>query len=237
MFEQIVGHLHRIGAVAVEGAEQLQRLGRAAGHDRFEQGDGLAAVGEAEHVAHDLGLHRLAAVALHQGLIQQGQAVADRALGGAGDQGQGVLFDLHPLAVGDAGEVFDEDFRLDAAQIEALAAGQDGHRHLADLGGGEDEFGVRRRLFQRLQQGVEGLVRQHVDFVEDIDLVARLDRRVADALDDVADAVDARVGGGVHLDHVHMLAGHDGGVVAALIGQGQRRTVDGVGLVVQGAGQ
>ena len=46
--------------------------------------------------------------------------------------------------------------RLDAAQVEALAARQHRHRHLADLGGGEDELHMRRRLFQRLQQRVEG---------------------------------------------------------------------------------
>ena len=70
---------------------------------------------------------------------------------------------------------------IDAAQVEALAARQHRHRHLADLGGGEDELHVRRRLFQRLQQRVEGLRRQHVHFVDDVDLVARRDRRVADA--------------------------------------------------------
>ena len=76
-----------------------------------------------------------------------------------------------------------------------------------------------------------------MDFVEDVDLVARLNRGVADALDDVADAVDAGVRRGVHLHHVHVLAGHDGGVVPAVGGQLQRGAVDDVGLVVEGAGQ
>ena len=133
--------------------------------------------------------------------------------------------------------MLDQDLRLDPTQVEPLAPAQDRHRHLADLGGGEDEFGVGRRLLQRLQQGVERLRRQHVDLVQHIDLVARLDGRIADALQDVADVVDAGVRRRVHLHHVHVLASHDGRVVPPVGGQGQRRLVDAVGFVVQGAGQ
>ena len=71
--------------------------------------------------------------------------------------------------------------RIDAAQVETLAARQHRHRHLADFGGCENELCVRRRLFQRLQQRVERRARQHVHFVEDVDLVARAHRRVAEA--------------------------------------------------------
>ena len=105
--------------------------------------------------------------------------------------------------------MLDQHVGVDAAQVEALAARQHRHRHLADLGGGEDELGVRRRLLQRLQQRVERRRRQHVNFVEDVDLVARLHRRVADRVVDLAHVVDAVVGGGVHLDHVEMAALHD----------------------------
>ena len=76
----------------------------------------------------------------------------------------------------DAAQMGDQLVGLDAAQVEALAAGQDGDRNLADLGGGEDELRVRRRLLQRLQEGVERLLGEHVDLVDDVDLVARRDR-------------------------------------------------------------
>ena len=46
-------------------------------------------------------------------------------------------------------------------------------------------------------------------FVEDVDLVARADRRVADRVVDLAHVVDAVVRGGVHLDHVDVPALHD----------------------------
>ena len=120
----------------------------------------------------------------------------------------------------------DKQAGVDAPQVEALAARQHGDRNLADLGGGEDELDVRRRLFQRLQQAVEGLRRQHVHFVDDVDLVARRNRGVAHPLDDVADVVDAGMRGGVHLDHVDMAAFHDGPAMLAEHGEVDGRLVD-----------
>jgi hypothetical protein len=52
----------------------------------------------------------------------------------------------------------DHHLGLDPAQVEALAARQHRDRHLADLGGGEDELHMRGRFLQRLQQRVERAV-------------------------------------------------------------------------------
>ena len=57
-----------------------------------------------------------------------------------------------------------------------------------------------------LSKRVERLLREHVHFVDDVDLVARADRGIAHRLDDLAHVVDAGVAGGVHLDHVDMAA-------------------------------
>ena len=85
----------------------------------------------------------------------------------------------------------DQQIAVDAAQIETLAARQDSDRHLADFGGREHEFGVRWRLFQRLQQRIEGLRREHMHFIEDIDFVARRYRRITHRIVDLAHIVDA----------------------------------------------
>jgi hypothetical protein len=106
-----------------------------------------------------------------------------------------------------------QQIRIDAAQIEALAARQDRHRHLAGFGRGEDELGVRRRLLECLEQRVEGLGREHVHFVENIDLVARAHRGVADRIVDLPHVLDAVVRGRVHLDDVGVPALHDGPAV------------------------
>ena len=45
-----------------------------------------------------------------------------------------------------------------------------------------------------------------MDFVDNVDLVARADRGVADRVDDLADVVDAGVRRSIHLDHVDVTA-------------------------------
>src|SRR5947209_18638295 len=104
---------------------------------------------------------------------------------------------------------------IDAPQVESLAARQYGDRDLADLGRGKNEFRVWRRLLQRLEQSVEGLRRQHMNFVQDVDLVARADRRIADRVVDLAHVIDAVVGGSIHLDDVDVPTLHDGLAVHA----------------------
>jgi hypothetical protein len=108
------------------------------------------------------------------------------------------------------GEEADEIGGADPAQVETLAARQDGDRDLADLRRGEDELDVLRRLLERLQQAVEGLCREHVHFIDDIDFITCRNRAIAHLLDDLSDIVDAGVGGGVHLDDIDMPAFHDG---------------------------
>ena len=120
--------------------------------------------------------------------------------------------------------MLDQDLGVDPAQIEALAARQHGDRHLADLGRREDELDVRRRLLKRLQQRVEGLLRQHMHFVDDIDLVARGPWRIAHALDQLADIVDAGARRRVHLHHVDMAVGGNGDAVVANPTRRDRRT-------------
>ena len=75
------------------------------------------------------------------------------------------------------------------------------------FGGAEDEDGPWRRLFDGLEQRVEGLVGDLVGFVDDEDLVAVARRLVADVFAQFAHFVDAAIGGGVDFDDVHGAAG------------------------------
>ena len=70
---------------------------------------------------------------------------------------------------------------------------------------------MRRRLFQRFQQGVERRRREHVDLVDDIDFVPAGTGRVGRLIAQIADVVDAVIRRRVHLDHVE-----DAAVVDAL---------------------
>src|SRR3546814_1020177 len=63
-------------------------------------------------------------------------------------------------------------------EIELQAARQHRHQQLLRIGGRKNELDVRRRLLKRLQQRVERALRQHVDFIDQIDLVATAGRCV-----------------------------------------------------------
>ena len=74
--------------------------------------------------------------------------------------------------------------------------------HLRHVGRAEDEDEVGRRLLDQLQERVEGGIRQLVRLVEDVDLVAPLDRLEHNTLADLADVVDPTLRSCIHLDHV-----------------------------------
>ena len=98
----------------------------------------------------------------------------------ARDREQRPLVDRHLLLAANVVEMFGDEVDRDAPQIVALAARQDGRQHLLRLGGGEQELHVRRRLLERLEQGVERRRTEHVHLVDDVDLVARRHRLVAE---------------------------------------------------------
>ena len=97
----------------------------------------------------------------------------------------------------------------DAGEVVPLAPRQDGDRNLVCLGGGEEELDVSRRLFQRLQKGVEGPGREHVHFVDIIDLVTSPAGPQRGVLPQLAHLLDPVVAGTVDLDHVDVLPQSD----------------------------
>ena len=103
-------------------------------------------------------------------------------------------------------QVLGDGFCGDRTEIEALAAREDGGQNFIRLGGGEDEFHMRRGFFERLKQRVEGGVRQHVDLVdvEDFELPPR--RSETDGFPEIADLLDAVVRGSVDFQDIERAA-------------------------------
>ena len=100
-------------------------------------------------------------------------------------------------------------------KIEALAAADNRRQHLLGFGRRENEFHVRRRLFQRLEQRVERGRREHVDFVDDVDFETRLGRRVTGVFAQLAHLFDAVVAGAVDLEHIEAVPGGDLAAIVA----------------------
>ncbi len=59
-----------------------------------------------------------------------------------------------------------------------------------------------RRLFQRLQQGVKAVARQHVHFIDQIDLEAAARRGVLDVIQQIAGIFNFRARGGIDLNQI-----------------------------------
>src|ERR1017187_7826853 len=66
---------------------------------------------------------------------------------------------------------------------------------------------MTRRLFQGLQQRIEGRVGDLVRFVKNVNLEAVARRTITRGFAQLTNLVDAAVGGRVDLDHVHRVAG------------------------------
>ena len=135
-------------------------------------------------------------------LVESRLGVPVGAAGRAGDERERGVRDLDLLPVGKSSELAHELGQPGPREREGLASRADGREHLRQVGRAEDEDEVRRRLLDQLQQRVPGGVGELVRLVEDVDLVAALDRLQDDALADLADVVDPALRRRVHLDHV-----------------------------------
>jgi hypothetical protein len=216
VLEQVEDDAHRIGAKAVESAERLDRASGLPPHYLFEELDRLGPVGKTEHVADLLAGDALAGAGLDDGLVEQRLGVPHRALGGPGDEGEGLRLDPSAFGLGDGRQIRADHVRLDAAQVEPLTAREYGHRDLTDLRGGKDEFGVRRRLLERFEQRVERVRRKHVHFVDDVDLIAGLGGRITHSIEQLAHVVDLGATGGVDLEDIQMPALDNGAAMPPL---------------------
>ena len=142
-------------------------------------------------------------------LVEKAEAVAHGAVGEACDASEGGFFELDGFLLEEAGEVGVDFVGGDGLEVEPLDAAADGFGDLLGVGGGEDELDVVGGLFEGFEQGIEGRGAEHVDFVDDVDLEAAAGGSEGGVGAELADVVDAGVGGGVDLDAVDIVAGGD----------------------------
>ena len=155
-------------------------------------------------------------LAVRQRRVEERQGVPEAPVGRPGEEAEGVRLHRvgrHLLLVQDLPERLTDLRARDRPEVEALAAREDRRGQAPRLGGGQHEDHVGRGLLERLEQGVEGGLRQHVDFVDDVDLAPPARRRVAGILAERPHLVDPAVRGAVDLEHVegpargHLAAG------------------------------
>ena len=212
-------------AEVVAALRELLEIGERAGgvavdHEVAETEERLL-LDRPEQLEH--GLHRDLVAGGRRELVERRLRVAKCPASAARDERQRLVGHLDALGVRDQAQLLDEILQTRPLEDEGLAARADGGEDLREVGGAEDEDEMRRRLFDQLQERIPGGVRELVRLVEDVDLVAPLDRLEHHAVADLADVVDAALRGGVHLDHVEGGAGGDRAArVARAVGSRRR---------------
>ena len=210
MVDEFVAQPFHVAGAVVEVVDLTQRHGAVPVEDALRQLEQVVSAGEADHRVDDV---LVDGFALADALVEDGEGVAQGAVRQAGNEVRGAGGELEPLFRGDVGDARGDVFGRDAVEVEALAPGQDGGGQLVDFGRGQHELDVFGRLFEGLQQRVEGAGGEHVDLVDDVHPVLAADRREVRLVADLTDVVDAVVGGGVYFDDVQ-----DGARVDALAG-------------------
>ena len=156
-------------------------------------------------------------VAERDGLVEHRERIAHTSVGLLGDEVERLLVELNALLLGDVFQVTHRILDADAVEVIDLAAREDGGYDFVFLGCGEDEDGVARRLLERLEEGVESLLREHMYLVDDEERVASHLRQDAHLLDEGADVVHRVVRGGIQLVDVERASLVEGAARFALV--------------------
>ncbi len=146
------------------------------------------------------------AAGIGDGLIEQAQGIAHRAISRLRHPAQGRRFKGNGLLAEHGHEVLLNLRRRQRAQGKLQAARQHRDRQFLRIGGGEQEFDMCRRFFQRFKQGVEARFREHVHFVDQVDLEAPANRGVVHIVEQFAGVIDAGARRGIHFDQIHEAA-------------------------------
>ncbi len=196
--------------------EQRLRVTTGQGAQNIEQ---IAGIDGAQHLPHAFRADPPGVEG--DGLVRQGQRIAHRTAGRAAQGLQRRRFEVHALGPQHLLQVLRHRRRRHRLERELKAAAQHRHGHLLRIGGGQHEHHLLRRFLQRLQHGVEGVVGQHVHFIDHVDLEAAGRGLVDGLLEQAGHVVHAAVGGRVQFDVVDEAPGIDlqaGGALAAGLG-------------------
>jgi len=90
----------------------------------------------------------------------------------------------------------------DPSEIIPLAPGKHGHRDLCKLGSSHDENHMGGRLFEGLQECIEGTPREHVDLIDDKRLEPCNAWGIPGVFDKVSDIVNPGMGSGIYLEDI-----------------------------------
>ena len=164
------------------------------------QSKDIAAVHAAQHLAHSIFLQLT--TAKRNGLIRQRQRIAHRATRTTRQQLESLRLCRNGFFGQHLCQVLKHGFRSHRPQIELQATRKHCNRHFLRIGRSQHKFEVLRRLFQRLQHGIECRVGQHVHLVDHEDLETPLHRLVHSLLEQTLHFIHTAVRGRIQFNVV-----------------------------------
>ena len=142
---------------------------------------------------------------------------------GVGDKS--VVVGFHAVVFGDLAKACGDFFFGNRLKLKALAAGRNRIQNLVGFGRGENKFDEFRRFFNDFEQGVECVFGKLVNFVDDVNFVTALHRRVIAFLADLLGIVDTAIGCRVDFGNVRAGAVYDGLANGVVFRRANARTV------------
>ena len=121
----------------------------------------------------------------------------------------------------------------DTLEVVALAARQNRLQNFMGVRCRENKFDVRRRLFQGFQQGIEGGIREHMDFVDNDHPKTARGRPILHAFGQIPHIVHTGMRGAVDFQDINGAAVCDLSTLATGVTRVRRRPL----FTIQGFGQ
>ena len=214
MLGEISRELRQISA----GLDELSRPAEAGSNvARADEPNDFSKIARIKRAQHALGnLHGHLAAAKGNQLLKRGERVSHAAFRAMGDQLESLALKFHALSHANGAEAGNDRIRRDASEVETLATRMNGLRDLLRVRCGQNEHDVTRRLLKRFEQRVERRRGEHVNLVDDVDLVTAAGWRELHAPDDfLAHVLNARSACRVELVDVRMVAVRHGNAVLA----------------------
>ncbi len=168
--------------------------------------------GEPEKGLHCLGCD----LGLAQGynLTQKRKTVPDTPCPFAGQDPHSIRIIAQALLIEDPGHVLLQGLLFHPLKHIVLAAADNSGRKLMGFSGSQDKAHMAGRLFQSLEQGVEGIAREHVGFINDDHFVPAVQWSITHIFGQFANMVHTSVRSAVDLGHIK--AGALGNLTAEL---------------------
>ena len=167
------------------------------------------------------------ATAVNRELLKRRQSVTHAAARMTNNKVNSCIFVGKAFVFADVDQVFCHLISGNGAEVKTLHAGKNSCKNFLRIGGTHDKRHVRRRLLQRLKQGVKRRRGKHVHLVDDVDLALAAHRSVTSARNNLfSHVINTGVRSGVNLKNVWMLAsGNQLTVLTSAVGQVTRSLV------------